>query len=877
MIFTFYSFKGGVGRSMMLANVAEFLYQRGLNVLMVDFDLEAPGLDRFFANEKTTPRLAELVGSRGVLDLLISYKALRALPLANSPAPRLTLKSKNRLGAESEHEEGLSDAASDSSAVTAPQVFPYQVEPLENFIQPIRMPADGSGGSLWLMPAGRRLDNEYSLYADRVRAFDWDEFYSQWNGEQFFEWLGDELTKAYDVVLIDSRTGITEMSGVYTHQLADAVVLFVAANEQNLDGTRRMAASLSRKELVAPRRGRELSILIIPSRVELAEGSKLTEFAAKFTKQLAGMIDRRINFRDSAFLDLRVPYIPFYAFGEGVAVRDPDLPIAADLIAATTRICSAMFELVPKDSDTYNRYQAALTNLPKPSPTVSFKEPPPDFTGRDWVLVELDKWLRESSAPTMLILGGPGSGKSALAARMVAAAGRGGEGLGPLRLAGRVLVAHACRPEAGWRSFVEALVRALAARSPQFAVAVSRSASMVSAISVRVKQRIGSAPGPGSALDLSLDSISIGTVSVEQAFRVLVQQPLQDTANASPLSNETTGPVLVLVDELDAEPSSEDDNLVDLLVAATKSGWPPPALKLLILSRPDPRVLRIEPHAVIDLDANSVQTLQDISAYAELRLRTRLPVAQRRVVVKQVTDAANGNFLYARLVIDALLVNAPDERGVLNNVDRLFRPGKVPEELNTYYIALVQQTVGFNMERWAQRCRPFVGLLAVAPEGLTQAQLAGILRRSDSEVADNLRLLSGLLLGPSASGHYRLFHSSFASFILNNPDYGMSAAEANEAIADYLLAQYGKRWTEDVDPSAVRYVDYHVREAVRTTEDRRKRSELLDRLADLVLEPSFVQAKLAAHMQSDLLAGIDTVLALAPEYARSIELRLLSY
>ncbi len=32
MIFTFYSYKGGVGRSMALANVAEWLYLQGLRV-----------------------------------------------------------------------------------------------------------------------------------------------------------------------------------------------------------------------------------------------------------------------------------------------------------------------------------------------------------------------------------------------------------------------------------------------------------------------------------------------------------------------------------------------------------------------------------------------------------------------------------------------------------------------------------------------------------------------------------------------------------------------------------------------------------------------------------------------------------------------------
>src|SRR5713101_9597969 len=54
-VITFYSYKGGTGRTMALANVACLLAQRqieshGKGVLMVDWDLEAPGLHRFFHN-----------------------------------------------------------------------------------------------------------------------------------------------------------------------------------------------------------------------------------------------------------------------------------------------------------------------------------------------------------------------------------------------------------------------------------------------------------------------------------------------------------------------------------------------------------------------------------------------------------------------------------------------------------------------------------------------------------------------------------------------------------------------------------------------------------------------------------------------------------
>lgn len=46
-IITFYSYKGGTGRSMAMANVAWLLAFQGKRVLTIDWDLEAPGLHRY--------------------------------------------------------------------------------------------------------------------------------------------------------------------------------------------------------------------------------------------------------------------------------------------------------------------------------------------------------------------------------------------------------------------------------------------------------------------------------------------------------------------------------------------------------------------------------------------------------------------------------------------------------------------------------------------------------------------------------------------------------------------------------------------------------------------------------------------------------------
>jgi MinD-like ATPase involved in chromosome partitioning or flagellar assembly len=81
MIYTFYSYKGGVGRSMALANVAKWYYLRGLRVVMIDWDLEAPGLENFLYKQQD--QLEKVRSQLGLIDMLLAYK--RQFPLLFRP------------------------------------------------------------------------------------------------------------------------------------------------------------------------------------------------------------------------------------------------------------------------------------------------------------------------------------------------------------------------------------------------------------------------------------------------------------------------------------------------------------------------------------------------------------------------------------------------------------------------------------------------------------------------------------------------------------------------------------------------------------------------------------------------------------------------
>jgi hypothetical protein len=333
MIYTFYSFKGGVGRSMALANIAELFYRRGLRVLIVDFDLEAPGLERYFNVPNAQFTTNEILSKRGVIDLLVSYKELCSLPEMIESDEVQKNKKNDRL----------------------------IVEPLANFCVPI-YEKNLNGGDLFLLPAGLRHGNAFKEYVDNVQSFDWQDFYANWEGEKFFDWFREAAESFADVVLIDSRTGITEVGGICTHQLADVVLMFVGANQQNLDGTLKMATSLSKKDLIeSGRKGRKLSLLPIPSRIDSFEAESLDEFARSFKSTLGQFFPEGLNLEANLFTELKIPYLPYYAYQERVAVRETDRDSATDLVKAFERITSLLTSLSPKSSYLNQRINLLLS------------------------------------------------------------------------------------------------------------------------------------------------------------------------------------------------------------------------------------------------------------------------------------------------------------------------------------------------------------------------------------------------------------------------------------------------------------------------------------------------------------------------------------
>ncbi|MDO9599910.1 MAG: hypothetical protein Q7J47_19520 [Azoarcus sp.] len=283
MICTFYSYKGGVGRSMALANVGDVLSRRGLKVLMIDFDLEAPGLEQFFYRSDERELRDAIRSQTGLLDLLLAYK------------------------------ESMSVAGGGDS-----------FRDIERYIATVFGHRPG-GGRLDLMPAGQRLSPaQMSHYALALRTFDWQDFYFNWEGDLFFEWLRRSLLpERYDLVLIDSRTGVTEMGGICGYQLADVIVMMCGANHQNVDGTWSMLQDFRSQPVEDLRRGRPVEIVVVPARLEQRAPLLTEAFYERFDARFAALQPPRLAEAGLSFRDLTIPYDPQFAFEERVA-RSPE-------------------------------------------------------------------------------------------------------------------------------------------------------------------------------------------------------------------------------------------------------------------------------------------------------------------------------------------------------------------------------------------------------------------------------------------------------------------------------------------------------------------------------------------------------------------------
>ena len=258
-IVTFYSYKGGVGRSFAMANVGVALASWGYRILCVDWDLEAPGLHKYLSVKEPTSGVVELISSLTTSRVEVWKDHVRQVSLAN-------------------------------------------------------------GARFDLLAAGGQDDK----YIDRVQQLNWVKLYEENGlGEQLEQWR-NAWKSEYDFVLIDSRTGITDIGALCTAHLPDILVVLFTANHQSIEGCLRVVQRADEARKFVPFDRPALMVLPVPSRFDAREEYERAKewrgiFAEKTKELYESWADRGLKIED-LIARTTIPYVAYWSFGEGLPV-----------------------------------------------------------------------------------------------------------------------------------------------------------------------------------------------------------------------------------------------------------------------------------------------------------------------------------------------------------------------------------------------------------------------------------------------------------------------------------------------------------------------------------------------------------------------------
>ncbi|WP_052745346.1 FxSxx-COOH system tetratricopeptide repeat protein [Streptomyces sp. WM6386] len=264
-IVTFYSYKGGVGRSFLLSNTAALLAQWGYKVLCIDWDLEAPGLHYYFRPHMESPET-------GLVEMV--------------------------LGARDGH---TVDALGHITPVTFPDGSRLDL-----------IAAGGVGGD----------------YIPNVQGIDWDALYAERDFGNILEEWRRRWIDSYDVVLVDSRTGISDSGGICTAQLPHILAYAFTANQQNVDGVLEVVSRAAKARNGLPYDRSRLLTLPLLCRFDMSEEY---ERAAEWKDKLHPALRSSYNawVPEGAAVErvldhCTVPYSAYWSFGEELPVLTED-------------------------------------------------------------------------------------------------------------------------------------------------------------------------------------------------------------------------------------------------------------------------------------------------------------------------------------------------------------------------------------------------------------------------------------------------------------------------------------------------------------------------------------------------------------------------
>lgn len=392
------------------------------------------------------------------------------------------------------------------------------------------------------------------------------------------------------------------------------------------------------------------------------------------------------------------------------------------------------------------------------------------FTGRKWVSQEINRWLATDQRRVFVIIAEPGLGKSSIAAWLT-------------QTRNDVVAAHFCTQQNSRsqnpHDYVASLVAQLHNRLPGFAE--------------RVESR-----NPEFRRERAMD-----------AFRELIVEPTRNLPRPE-------RPWIAVIDSLDEAIGRTGETILDVL--ASQAQDLPAWLRFLATTRPEKAVLeRIRALNVFELVADRPENRADLREY--IRARSATPGVIKRsgpdiaVVAAGLDALAEGNFLYARLALDAI------EEGALQAEDL----GRLSPGLAVFF------REGFHrrfpdLETYRKVIAPMLCALVAARAPLSVEALSSVLlgRYSREPCLEWESPLRGLrpylreIQGETGLG-YVLFHKALADWLTDparSGEYHANKADGHRRLAEYVWQDFTNAG-EEVSEYTKQHFAVHLAESER--------------------------------------------------------------
>jgi tetratricopeptide (TPR) repeat protein len=351
------------------------------------------------------------------------------------------------------------------------------------------------------------------------------------------------------------------------------------------------------------------------------------------------------------------------------------------------------------------------------------------IVGREWIMDKVNDWLENNKKSKVLwIIADAGYGKSAISAYLARHP--------------KVMNVHFCDYKGGVKNKPENVIKTLA-------------------YSIQQQQING-----------YLEEIEHVTIDGKKAFELfeeLITNPL------SRLKSKEAQYIFV-IDGLDETLTDENRELVNLLGSEEFQWGLPDFIKIIITSRPDPRLRqalsRLNP---LVLDTKQTENREDCKKYIKLRLSEFAPDYKddkKRDMVDIIMKNSDANMLYLTKFFEQV------------NLD-LSNPNKFPKGLDGIYMNFFRR-ITIDIEKYDKEFSPMLEVMLAYKEAIPKILLQDILGINRKKLHRLLGTFGSMIR--ENDKRLELYHKSLNDWLISeeNEDYFVDIEEGNKRLDSFM-------------------------------------------------------------------------------------------